>query len=84
MAVFAQVLPDQFLGECQVNDLEQLFVDGVHHGVHVFLVNVRDENGNLTENVRVADCGIKSGLQGTFKRSYILHFVECQNVCRRR
>lgn len=42
----------------------QLFVDGVHQGVHVFLFRIRNADGSLCEGVRIKDCGIKSGLQG--------------------
>lgn len=42
----------------------QLYVDGVHHGVHVFLVRIREDNGALAEGVRILDCGIKAGLNG--------------------
>eukprot|EP00474_Spongospora_subterranea_P009338 CRZ09796.1 hypothetical protein [Spongospora subterranea] len=42
----------------------QLIVNGVHHGVHVFVVKLREGDGTLSKGVRIQDCGIKSGLQG--------------------
>lgn len=34
------------------------------HGVHAFVVPVRDEQGQLCEGVRIEDCGHKMGLNG--------------------
>ena len=42
----------------------QLEVDGEAHGVHVFVVPLRDEHGNLCEGVRIEDSGEKMGLNG--------------------
>lgn len=42
----------------------QLVIDEVDYGVHVFLVPVRDSNGNSLEGVRLEDCGLKMGLNG--------------------
>ncbi|QLE01448.1 acyl-CoA dehydrogenase family protein [Galbibacter sp. BG1] len=42
----------------------QLIVDGKNEGVHAILVKIRDENGNLTEGVRIEDNGYKLGLNG--------------------
>jgi acyl-CoA oxidase len=42
----------------------QLDVAGVVHGVHAFVVPLRDEDGNLLEGVEIEDCGDKMGLQG--------------------
>lgn len=42
----------------------QLWVDGVHEGVHVVLVPIRDENGNDLPGVTTGDQGHKGGLLG--------------------
>jgi acyl-CoA oxidase len=42
----------------------QLYVDQVHHGVHVILVPIRNEKGDLFPGVRALDCGTKAGLNG--------------------
>ncbi len=42
----------------------QLEVDGQHHGVHAFLVPIRDENHNLQPGIRIQDMGPKMGLNG--------------------
>ena len=42
----------------------QLEVDGEHHGVHAFLVPIRDERGAPMPGVRLEDCGEKVGLHG--------------------
>src|ERR1700733_6294258 len=42
----------------------QLIVAGESHGVHVLVVPIRDENGNVHEGVRIEDCGEKMGLNG--------------------
>jgi acyl-CoA oxidase len=41
----------------------QLEVDGVGHGVHAFVVPIR-EDGRVRSGVRVEDCGPKMGLNG--------------------
>ncbi len=42
----------------------QLLVAGDCHGVHAFVVELRDEQGNLRDGVRIEDCGEKMGLNG--------------------
>jgi acyl-CoA oxidase len=42
----------------------QLEVDGQRHGVHAFLVPLREKDGTLCEGVRIEDCGHKMGLNG--------------------
>ena len=34
------------------------------HGVHAFLVRLRDEHGNVAPGIRIEDCGAKQGLNG--------------------
>eukprot|EP01027_Heterolobosea_sp_BB2_P010894 GEZU01015918.1.p1 GENE.GEZU01015918.1~~GEZU01015918.1.p1 ORF type:complete len:639 (-),score=170.14 GEZU01015918.1:78-1994(-) len=41
-----------------------LIVDGVNHGVHGFIVQLRDDAGNLMKGVRILDVGHKFGLNG--------------------
>lgn len=41
----------------------QLEVDGVRHGVHAFVVPIR-EGGRVVDGVRIEDCGPKMGLNG--------------------
>lgn len=40
----------------------QLIVKGENHGIHAFIVELRDENGSLMPGVTVSDCGKKGGL----------------------
>ena len=42
----------------------QLVTDGTSHGVHAFLVPIRDEAGTPCSGVRITDCGPKAGLNG--------------------
>lgn len=42
----------------------QLEVNGQAHGVHCFLVPIRDENGTDLPGVTTSDCGYKGGLAG--------------------
>jgi acyl-CoA oxidase len=42
----------------------QLEVGGVAHGVHAFVVPLRDEDGTVMPRVRIEDCGQKIGLNG--------------------
>lgn len=42
----------------------QLYVKGVCHGIHPFLVRIRNENGTSVPGVMLADCGAKNGLNG--------------------
>ncbi|XP_009783430.1 acyl-coenzyme A oxidase 3, peroxisomal isoform X3 [Nicotiana sylvestris] len=42
----------------------QLHIDGKNQGVHAFIAQIRDENGNICPNIRIADCGHKIGLNG--------------------
>ncbi len=42
----------------------QLEADGERHGVHAFLVPIRDESGALLPGVRAGDSGHKMGLNG--------------------
>jgi acyl-CoA oxidase len=42
----------------------QLEVSGDQHGVHAFLVPLRDEDGACLPGIRIEDCGEKLGLEG--------------------
>ncbi|KAL8140414.1 hypothetical protein V2J09_006435 [Rumex salicifolius] len=42
----------------------QLVMNGKNEGVHAFITQIRDENDNVCPNVRIADCGHKTGLNG--------------------
>ncbi|MGH7467127.1 MAG: acyl-CoA dehydrogenase [Longimicrobiales bacterium] len=42
----------------------QLEVAGEQHGVHVFLVPLRDAAGHTLPGVTIEDCGLKAGLNG--------------------
>ncbi|MES2124777.1 MAG: acyl-CoA dehydrogenase [Gemmatimonadota bacterium] len=42
----------------------QLIVGGARHGVHALLVPIRNADGSTCEGVRIADTGIKEGLNG--------------------
>lgn len=42
----------------------QLYVKGVCHGIHPFLVRIRNDDGTPVQGVTLADCGHKSGLNG--------------------
>jgi acyl-CoA oxidase len=41
-----------------------LIVNGVNEGVHGFLVELRDKNGNFKPGVIIGDCGLKMGNNG--------------------
>ncbi|CAN4087258.1 unnamed protein product [Withania somnifera] len=42
----------------------QLIIEGKSEGVHAFITQIRDENGDICPNIRIADCGHKIGLNG--------------------
>jgi acyl-CoA oxidase len=42
----------------------QLIVAGEEHGVHAFVVPIRDGDGNPVPGVSIGDCGVKGGLNG--------------------
>ncbi|WCJ30873.1 Acyl-coenzyme A oxidase 3 peroxisomal [Euphorbia peplus] len=42
----------------------QLNINGKNQGVHAFIAQIRDEDGNVLPNLRIADCGHKIGLNG--------------------
>ncbi|XP_012452129.1 acyl-coenzyme A oxidase 3, peroxisomal [Gossypium raimondii] len=42
----------------------QLHINGINQGVHAFIVQIRDVDGNICPNIRIADCGHKVGLNG--------------------
>ena len=46
----------------------RLIVDGEDHGVHAVLVPIRDEDGTPKAGVRIADRGLKLGLNGVDNR----------------
>jgi acyl-CoA oxidase len=42
----------------------QLITDAGSHGVHAFLVPLRDEDGRTLDGIDIEDCGVKVGLNG--------------------
>ncbi|XP_073016740.1 acyl-coenzyme A oxidase 3, peroxisomal-like [Primulina eburnea] len=42
----------------------QLHIDGNNQGVHAFITQIRDADGSICPNIRIADCGHKIGLNG--------------------
>lgn len=42
----------------------QLSINGENQGVHAFIAQIRDADGNICPKVRIADCGHKIGLNG--------------------
>uniref|UniRef100_A0A1D1Z3C0 acyl-CoA oxidase n=1 Tax=Anthurium amnicola TaxID=1678845 RepID=A0A1D1Z3C0_9ARAE len=44
--------------------LAQLHIQGKNQGVHAFAAQIRDADGNICPNIRIADCGHKIGLNG--------------------
>lgn len=42
----------------------KLTVSGTDHGIHVFVVRLRDSNGCVLPGIQIADCGVKPGLNG--------------------
>ncbi|CAN6877620.1 unnamed protein product [Brassica oleracea var. botrytis] len=44
--------------------ISQLDVNGTNQGIHVFISQIRDQDGNVCPNIRIADCGHKIGVNG--------------------
>ncbi|KAL8461163.1 hypothetical protein ACS0TY_032587 [Phlomoides rotata] len=42
----------------------QLNIEGKNEGVHAFIAQIRDADGKICPNIRIADCGHKIGLNG--------------------
>ncbi|MBA0592698.1 hypothetical protein Gorai_009673, partial [Gossypium raimondii] len=42
----------------------QLNINGTNQGVHALIAQIRDADGNVCPNIRIADCGHKIGLNG--------------------
>lgn len=42
----------------------QLYIGGKNEGVHALICQIRDSNGKICPGVRIADCGLKIGLNG--------------------
>ncbi|KAK9150407.1 hypothetical protein Syun_008716 [Stephania yunnanensis] len=42
----------------------QLNINGTSQGVHAFIVQIREADGTIRPNIRIADCGHKIGLNG--------------------
>ncbi|OMJ79569.1 hypothetical protein SteCoe_20377 [Stentor coeruleus] len=42
----------------------QLIIENVKHGIHAFVIRVRDINHNPVKGVIIGDCGAKAGLNG--------------------
>ncbi|RCV21652.1 hypothetical protein SETIT_4G154600v2 [Setaria italica] len=42
----------------------QLHINGKNEGVHAFVAQIRDGDGNVLPNIHIADCGHKIGLNG--------------------
>ncbi|WVZ02059.1 hypothetical protein V8G54_022865 [Vigna mungo] len=41
-----------------------LYINGSNQGVHAFIAQIRDSDGNICPNIRIADCGHKIGVNG--------------------
>ena len=44
--------------------ISQLEINGTNQGIHVFIAQIRDQDGNICPNIRIADCGHKIGVNG--------------------
>ncbi|KAF8083170.1 hypothetical protein N665_0790s0031 [Sinapis alba] len=44
--------------------ISQLEINGTNQGIHVFIAQIRDQDGNICPNIRIADCGHKIGING--------------------
>jgi acyl-CoA oxidase len=53
----------------------QLIVGGESHGVHAFVVPIRDKRGKVVDGVRIEDCGEKMGLNGVDNGQIWFHNV---------
>ena len=53
----------------------QLITRGENHGVHCFLVPIRDEHGEDLPGVTTSDCGHKGGLRGVDNGRLMFHEV---------
>ncbi|MFS7968056.1 putative acyl-CoA oxidase [Helianthus anomalus] len=54
-----------WIGACYIySRFSQLEINGVNQGVHAFIAQIRDGNGNVCPNIRIVDYGHKIGLNG--------------------
>ncbi|KAH0905772.1 hypothetical protein HID58_037599 [Brassica napus] len=44
--------------------ISQLEINETNQGIHVFIAQIRDQDGNICPNIHIADCGHKIGLNG--------------------
>ncbi|KAJ0244948.1 Acyl-CoA oxidase/dehydrogenase [Hirschfeldia incana] len=44
--------------------ISQLDINGTNQGIHVFIAQIRDQDGNICPNIRISDCGHKIGVNG--------------------
>ncbi len=58
----------------------QLTSSGDSHGVHAFLVPIRDENGTTLPGITIEDCGHKAGLNGVDNGRISFHRVVVPRV----
>ncbi|KAJ0031323.1 hypothetical protein Pint_14445 [Pistacia integerrima] len=42
----------------------KLEINGKYQGVHAFICQIKDADGKICPNIRIADCGHKIGLHG--------------------
>lgn len=42
----------------------RLMIGSTFHGIHIFIVRLRDRNGQVRPGITIADCGVKAGLNG--------------------
>ncbi len=58
----------------------QLITDDVNHGVHCFLVPIRDDDGNDLPGVTTSDCEYKGGLPGVDNGRIVFDHVRVPRV----
>jgi acyl-CoA oxidase len=58
----------------------QLITDGLNHGVHCFLVPIRDADGNDLPGVTTSDCQYKGGLPGVDNGRIVFDHVRVPRV----
>ncbi|KAK1286389.1 Acyl-coenzyme A oxidase 3, peroxisomal [Acorus calamus] len=55
---------EEFVINTPCESAQKYWIGGAAKGVHAFIAQIRDADGNVCPNIRIADCGHKIGLNG--------------------